>query len=170
MFTRWKYVTGGVRRAIDNAKVPRGRWKYIIVHNSGTRQGNARIFDNYHRNVRKMRNGMAYHFVIGNGTSSGDGEIEVGQRWIQQINGGHVASDFLNNISIGICLVGDYNRDVPTRAQMESLDELLRYLRTRLGKIKGKSASVRTHREINPKPTDCPGNRFPYGWLRRRFD
>jgi hypothetical protein len=57
-----------------------------------------------------MSNGLAYHFVIGNGTSSGNGEIEVGNRWRRQINGGHVHSDYLNNISLGICLVGDFNR------------------------------------------------------------
>ena len=107
---------------------------FIIVHNSGTRQGNARIFDYYHRNVRRMRNGLAYHFVIGNGTSSGNGEIGVGDRWRRQINGGHVHSDYLNNISLGICLVGDFNRDQPTRAQLDSCEELIRYLRDRCGK------------------------------------
>ena len=91
------------------------------MHNSGTRQGNARIFDTYHRRVRKMPNGLAYHFVIGNGSSSGDGEIEIGSRWTKQINGGHVASDYLNNIAIGICLVGDLNRDDATKAQMAAL-------------------------------------------------
>jgi hypothetical protein len=166
---RWRYLTPSVRKAIDNAKVKRGRWKYIIVHNSATRQGNARIFDNYHRRVRKMPNGLAYHFVIGNGRSSGDGEIEIGQRWIRQINGGHVASNYLNDISIGICLVGDLNRDLPTKAQMEALDELCTYLRTRVGKVKGKSAIVKGHKEINPKPTDCPGRRFPLSYLRKRF-
>jgi hypothetical protein len=53
--------------------------------------------------------------VIGNGTSSGDGEIEIGNRWRRQINGGHVHSDFLNNIALGICFVGDFNRDTPTK-------------------------------------------------------
>ena len=48
-----------------------------------------------------MSNGLAYHFVIGNGSSSGNGEIEIGSRWTRQINGGHVASDYLNNIAIG---------------------------------------------------------------------
>ena len=110
-----------MRRAIDRARVKKGRWKYIIVHNSGTRQGNARIFDTYHRRVRKMQNGLAYHFVIGNGSSSGNGEIEIGPRWTRQINGGHVASDYLNNIAIGICLVGDLNRDQPTKAQLGGL-------------------------------------------------
>ena len=166
---RYRYLTRGVRNAIDRAPVKRGRWQYVVVHNSGTRQGNARIFANYHRNVRKMKNGLAYHFVIGNGTSSGDGEIEIGPRWTNQINGGHVASDYLNNIGIGICFVGDFNRDVPTRAQLASLQELITYLRKRVGRSKGRVLIVKAHREINPKPTDCPGDRFPYRWLHRTF-
>lgn len=168
-FKRYRYLTPAVRKAIDQAKVQRGRWKYIIIHNSGTRQGNARIFDVYHRRVRKMQNGLAYHFVIGNGNSSGNGEIEIGSRWTRQINGGHVASDYLNNIALGICLVGDLNRDKPTKEQLAALDELIAYLRSRVGKIKGKSAIVKGHKEINPKPTDCPGDRFDLGWLRQRF-
>jgi len=168
-FKRWRYLTPAVRKAIDNAKVQRGRWKYIVIHNSATRQGNARIFDNYHRRVRKMQNGLAYHFVIGNGNSSGDGQIEIGERWTRQINGGHVASNYLNNIAIGICLVGDLNRDQPTAAQMQALDELVTYLRQRVGKVKGRSAIVKGHKEINPKPTDCPGRRFPLSFLRKRF-
>lgn len=166
---RYRYLTRGVRSAIDRAPVKRGRWQYVVVHNSGTRQGNARIFSNYHRNVRKMKNGLAYHFVIGNGTSSGDGEIEIGSRWTRQINGGHVASDYLNNIGIGICFVGDFNRDVPTRAQLAALQELITYLRKRVGRSKGRVLIVKAHREINPKPTDCPGDRFPYRWLHRTF-
>ena len=127
-----------MRRAIDRARVQKGRWKCIIIHNSGTRQGNARIFSTYHRRVRKMQNGLAYHFVIGNGSSSGNGEIEIGPRWTKQLNGGHVASDYLNNIAIGVCLVGDLNRDQPTKAQLGALDELITYLRDRVGKIKGR--------------------------------
>ena len=167
---RYRYLTRAVRAAIDRAPVKRGRWQYIVVHNSGTRQGNARIFANYHKNVRGMQNGLAYHFVIGNGTSSGNGEIEIGPRWTRQINGGHVASDYLNNIALGVCFVGDFNRDTPTSAQLGALEELIRYLRNRVGKSKGRVVIVKAHREINPKPTDCPGDRFPYRWLHRRFN
>ncbi len=119
-----------------------------------------------------MQNGLAYQFVIGNGTSSGDGQIEIGDRWRKQINGGHVHSDYLNNIAIGICLVGDFNHDKPTAKQLEALDELIRYLRQRVGKSDGKWAIVKAHKEINPPqwPTDCPGNDFPYRWLHSRYD
>lgn len=166
----YRYLSRSVIEAIRRAPVARGRWRYIVVHNSGTRQGNAKIFDYYHRHTRKMPNGLAYHFVIGNGTSSGDGQIEIGDRWRRQINGGHVHSDFLNSISLGICLVGDFNRDLPTKAQLAALDELIRYLRQRCGKFEGHVAIVKAHKEINPVPTDCPGNRFPYHWLHSRFD
>lgn len=169
---RYNYLTRSVRQAIDDAHVARHRWRYIVVHNSGTRQGNAKAFDYYHRRVRKMPNGLAYHFVIGNGTSSGNGAIEIGPRWTSQINGGHVHSDYLNSIALGICLVGDYNKEKPTREQLEALDELIGYLRKRVGRTDHQLAIVKPHREINPPrwPTDCPGNRFPYNWLHSQFD
>jgi len=165
----YRYLTRSVIEEIRRAPVQRRRWQFIVVHNSGTRQGNAAVFDYYHRHVRRMRNGLAYQFVIGNGTSTGNGQIEVGDRWRRQINGGHVHSDYLNNISLGICLVGDFNRDQPTRAQLEACEELIRYLRERCGKIDRHDIVVRPHREMNPPrwPTDCPGDAFPYSWFRR---
>lgn len=171
-FEHWRFLTKSIRYEIDRAPVLQHRWRYIVVHNSGTRQGNAKAFDYYHLHVRKMPNGLAYHFVIGNGTSTGDGEIEIGNRWKRQINGGHVHSDYLNNIALGICLVGDFNRDQPSKNQLDSCEELIRYLRQRVGKIDRKWAIVKPHKEINPPrwPTDCPGDRFPYNWIHGRFD
>jgi N-acetylmuramoyl-L-alanine amidase-like protein len=165
----YRYLTSSVRAQIDRAPVARGRWQFIVVHNSGTRQGNAAAFDYYHRHFRRMQNGLAYHFVIGNGTSTGNGQIEVGDRWRRQINGGHVHSDYLNNIALGICLVGDFNRDQPTRAQLDCCEELIRYLRQRCGKVGDHYPIVKPHRDINPPrwPTDCPGDVFPYSWFRR---
>jgi hypothetical protein len=167
--SNYRYLTRSVIDAIRRAPVKRRRWQFIVVHNSGTRQGNARVFDYYHRHVRRMQNGLAYHFVIGNGTSTGNGQIEVGDRWRRQINGGHVHSDYLNNISLGICLVGDFNRDRPSRAQLDACEELIRYLRERCGKTDRGQIPVRPHREMNPPrwPTDCPGDDFPYSWFRR---
>ena len=167
----YRYLTRSVRAEIDRAPADRRnpQWQFIVVHNSGTRQGNARVFDYYHRHVRHMQNGLAYHFVIGNGTSTGNGQIEVGDRWRRQINGGHVHSDNLNNIALGICLVGDFNHSQPTPAQLQSCEELIRYLRQRCGKIGNHYMLVKPHREMNPPrwATDCPGDAFPYSWFRR---
>jgi hypothetical protein len=167
----YTYLTSSIRSAIDRPSITRGRWRYIVVHNSGTRQGNAAAFEHYHRNVRHMVNGLAYHFVIGNGTSTRLGAIEIGNRWHRQMQGGHVHSDYLNNIAIGICLVGDFNNERVRQGQLDALAELITYLRRRVGKIDGHQAEVRAHKNINPPqwPTDCPGAQFPYDWLRRKF-
>jgi len=147
--------------------VPANQWQYIVIHHSATPAGNAASFDRMHK--AKGWDELGYHFVIGNGTSTGNGQIEVGDRWRRQINGGHVHSDYLNNISLGICLVGDFNRDQPTRAQLDSCEELIRYLRERCGKVDRGNIPVRPHREMNPPrwATDCPGDAFPYSWFRR---
>ncbi|MEM0896862.1 MAG: peptidoglycan recognition family protein [Verrucomicrobiota bacterium] len=152
----FRYLTASVKRQIDAANISRGRWKYIVVHNSATTKGNAKAFDRYHRNVRGMKNGMAYHFVIGNGSYSGNGEIEIGNRWKYQIQGGHLKSLSQNRVAIGICLVGDFNSQRVRDQQLAALDELVAYLQGKVGK-----AVVTTHRRINVVPTSCPGRYFP---------
>ncbi len=147
-----------VRRQIDAPKDRLRDWEYIVVHHSGTSGGNAKIFDYYHSEERGMENGMAYHFVIGNGTDSGDGQIEVGRRWLRQLQGGHLASETLNEISIGICLVGDFSRNRLGPRQTASLIELVQYLRKLVPETRLK---FRLHREINTRPTECPGRLFP---------
>lgn len=155
-----------VKDKIDAPRVVPGRWKYVVVHHSGTPSGNARIFDYFHKNIRGMENGLAYHFVIGNGRDSGDGEIEVGNRWAKQLQGGHLHSDELNEIAIGICFVGDFNSDRPTKKQIASAIELITYL----NKICGKPPVFKAHREINPRPTECPGKNFPVRAFHELFD
>lgn len=148
----------GLKKKLDAIPVRAGRWKYIVVHHSGTPNGSVQGMDHYHRYKRHMENGLAYHFVIGNGKGMPNGQIAIGQRWRSQIKGGHLASERLNEISIGICLVGNFNQSRPTAEQMRSLTALVSYLmqRTRLG-----ATAVRTHRQINTKPTECPGHNFP---------
>jgi LysM repeat protein len=152
-----------LRGRLGAIPVRAGRWRYIVVHHSATREGSARSMEIYHRQKRHMENGLAYHFVIGNGRGMPDGQIVIGDRWKRQIKGGHLASERLNEISIGICLVGNYERDRPTVQQMRSLYALVGYLmqRTRNG-----SGAVKTHRQINTKPTQCPGRNFPETQLR----
>jgi hypothetical protein len=103
-------------------------WKYIVIHHSATRSGNARSFDRYH--TQQGWGGLAYHFVIGNGRGSGDGQIEIGFRWRDTVSGTHctVNAWHHNIFGIGICLVGDLNRAPPTRRQADSLQALVQRL------------------------------------------
>jgi LysM repeat protein len=147
-----------IQRAIDRAPVRPGRWQYIVVHHSGVDTGTVKAMDQYHREVRHMENGLAYDFVIGNGSGMGDGEIAVGRRWTQQLDGGHLASEAQNKIAIGICLVGNFDEHRPTPREMESLRALVEALMVR---CKLTPRAVKTHQQINIVPTRCPGAKFP---------
>jgi N-acetyl-anhydromuramyl-L-alanine amidase AmpD len=145
-----------VLKQLDSIRVENW-WKHIVIHHTATPSATAKGIDRFHREQRHMENGMAYHFLIGNGRGMGDGEIFVGERWKRQIQGGHLAIEALNQSSIGICLVGNFESKSPTERQMESLRALTDKLRelTRLP-----ASAVTTHRAIHPRHTSCPGKYF----------
>ena len=143
------------------------RWEYIVIHHSATATGNAARFDYYHRKMRGWQYGLAYHFVIGNGSVSGDGEIEVAERWKNQIHGAHTANMNCNRVAIGICLVGDFeNGGTPTENQFESLVSLVQYLSR---KYNIPSSNILEHKDVHQKATACPGKNFPFAELKTRL-
>jgi len=135
---------------IVGPKHPSSRWRYITIHHSATLEGNAECFDKNHR--KRRMGGLFYHFVIGNGTLSGDGEIEVGWRWKRQ--------EGVNRpYDIQICLVGNFNKETVSNAQFESLVNLIRVLRKQYD-IPLKN--IRRHKDVATKFTECPGYNFPF--------
>lgn len=145
-----------------NRKVSR-RWTNIVIHHSATSKGGAKAFDKFHR--RKGWDELGYHFVIGNGSDTADGVIEVGSRWHKQKHGAHCKTpdNYYNDHGIGICLVGDFSRSRPSARQMASLQRLVRFLGR---ECRIPPSRVTTHREITHK-TACPGRYFPLSAVRR---
>ena len=138
---------------------PGGAWQYIVVHHSATPSATLRSLEQFHSD--KGFEGVGYHFLINNGRAPGtaDGKITPTVRWIEQRAGAHtkVANHPEYNVQgIGICLVGNFEEERPTVAQMASLEMLVQVLRERynvpLERIIG-------HGEL--KNTKCPGKRFP---------
>ena len=154
------------RRDLNRIPVKKGNWRYIVIHHSASDSGTVAGMDRYHREERRMKNGLAYHFVIGNGKGMRDGEVAIGDRWKKQIQGGHLASEALNRVAIGICLVGNFEKRTPSAAQMKSLEALLADL---LNRTHLQPGAVRTHRAINNRPTRCPGRRFPIALVQSKL-
>ena len=146
-----------VREKTNLLNIESGRWKWIVAHHSAIRNGNALIYDRAHR-ARGMENGLAYHFVIGNGIDSGDGEIEIGGRWLKQLKGGHVHREEINEVGIGICLVGNFEETNPTPKQLAAFRELMGDLRT---SVTGTTVQFAVHREIIPAAHFVPVEIFP---------
>jgi N-acetyl-anhydromuramyl-L-alanine amidase AmpD len=162
----------GQKLIIPNARMMRHviplysetRWKHIIIHHTASDLGTAMVINRVHED-RGFWQGIGYHFLIDNGTlGKGDGQIEVSPRWIKQLVGAHCKAGNMNETGIGIALVGNFNDELPTRSQMESLTYLLRMLS---GHYRISSINVMGHRDVPGAATDCPGKRFPWYQVRQ---
>lgn len=136
-------------------------WKYIVIHHSATAVGSATSFDRAHR--QKGWDELGYHFVVGNGTYSADGLVEVGGRWTSQKIGAHAGVRRYNEDGIGICLVGDFQSGHPTSAQLRSLATLTAHL---MKTYRIPAAQVIGHGQIPAKHTNCPGQHLSIASVR----
>jgi N-acetyl-anhydromuramyl-L-alanine amidase AmpD len=135
-------------------------WKYVVLHHSATPKGSYAQIDREHRQVRGYT-GCGYHFVIGNGTDSPDGRVEVARRWSDQKAGAHCRDGKhpdVNEYGIGICLIGDCDKTPPTPKQVEAARALVAYLEARYAIAPDR---VGTHALLAGTPTACPGKQFP---------
>lgn len=141
-------------------EVPAREWEFVVIHHSATDSGSVESIHREHRS-RRDRNGqpwlgIGYHFVIGNGSGMSDGEISATFRWREQLHGAHCGSLRHNGRGIGICLIGNFEEDKPTEAQIASVSRLLGALTDRYS-IPG--SRVLGHDQV--RATACPGRWFP---------
>jgi len=142
------------------------KWTAIIIHHSGTATGNAAIFDKWHREDNHWE-GVGYDFVIGNGTDSGEGKVEVTFRWRYQMAGAHCGGtkgNWANKYAVGICLVGDFDEGRPSRRQAQSLVRLVRFLQGRYGIATSRIYGHNT--TPGARVTNCPGMNFSIAKFR----
>ncbi len=161
-------------QTINAKNIPRGwippshlekNWTAIVIHHSGTTNGNAAIFDKWHKQGNHWE-GVGYNFVIGNGTDSADGQVEITFRWSEQTTGAHckTPNNWANENAVGICLVGNFNDTVPTTRQMNSLLRLIRFLQNRYSIPQSR---IYGHKNTpGARVTDCPGKNFPMSRLK----
>jgi hypothetical protein len=149
--------------ATDPGVTPR-KWTALVFHHSATSAGGAESFGAYHRQEKGWQS-LAYHFVIGNGTATPDGSIETGPRWRRQEAGAHAHSAEFNEQGIGICLVGNFELQPPTPAQVSAARALARELCRR---FQIPPDRILGHNQIREGGgTACPGKLFPLDDLRR---
>lgn len=140
---------------------PSNKWSYIVVHHTATHDGDAYTIDQLHHK-RGFWNGLGYHFLINNGTNGkADGQIQVGPRWIKQQDGAHANAAGMNEMGIGIVVVGNFSERYLTSSEFESVVFLIKTLQNYYGIPE---RNVIRHRDVPGKNTECPGIHFP--WLK----
>jgi hypothetical protein len=136
----------------------KSRWEGIIVHHAAIPKGNAATIDKLHK--QRGWEGLGYDFVISNGNGGTDGAVEVGWRWEQQREGAHTRvtgdyTNYWNEHTIGICLIGNFENTKPTDAQYQSLAKLVRFLQ---GRYAIPTSKIKGHGDVDA--TRCPGRNF----------
>ena len=112
-----------------------------------------RRIENYHRNGRKWC-AIGYHYLVGK-----DGRVYEGRP--ANLQGAHVLSENENNI--GISVMGDWDKKLPSPRQLAALKAFLEDSRDRFKVSKNR---VYGHRDLNR--SICPGDAL-YGWLRKTY-
>lgn len=120
--------------------------KKIYVHHSASRRVKTKtwMIKKWHVEDNGWSD-IGYHYVI-----EGEGQVVLGRP--VGIAGAHVKGD--NKHTIGICVVGNFEREEPHEKQLEALDLLLRGL---MAVYELERKDIYVHREHSRASTDCPG-------------
>ena len=140
---------------------PIGRVTRITLHHTAEHGAVAtlpdveviRRIENYHRNGRKWC-AIGYHYLVGK-------DVRVYEGRPANLQGAHVLSENENNI--GISMMGDWDKKMPSARQLSALKAFLDDTRDRFKVAKTK---VYGHRDLNRSV--CPGEAL-YGWLRKSY-
>jgi hypothetical protein len=153
--------TASTERAKFEPRVAARAWKSIVLHHSATAAGDVASIDAAHRRQKDSAGrpwrGIGYHFVVGNGQTMADGEIQPTFRWLDQLSGAHTGAPDYNEQGIGICLIGNFDQRAPTERQVAATRRLVEHLA-------GRFTIDRPHvlRHQDAQATRCPGKLFPY--------
>ena len=128
----------------------------IVLHHSYSKDVPAAEIHAWH--LARGWAGIGYHFVIRK-----DGSIERGRP--QDMIGAH-AGPGVNGHSIGICLCGNFMKELPSNAQMMSLVGLVAWLQNFYRASAG-DVEIKLHRQV--AATNCPGILFPVQQFESRL-
>jgi hypothetical protein len=135
-------------------------WKYIVIHHTATPTGSVESIHQTHLARTDAEGnpwrGIGYHFVIGNGHGMPDGQIEATFRWRDQLEGAHAGDASHNAHGIGVCLIGNFEQNPPTEAQLNALANLTQTLAVAYDIA---PQNIKGHGDV--KSTACPGRYFP---------
>ncbi|MBA3845690.1 MAG: N-acetylmuramoyl-L-alanine amidase [Planctomycetes bacterium] len=139
---------------------PMGKVTRLTVHHTDEHGGMVglpdieviRRIENYHRGPEKRWAAIGYHYLIGK-----DGRVYEGRPTKYQ--GAHVSGANENNV--GISVIGDFQRKLPSARQLAALQSFLNDTRDR---FKVGRSRVYGHRDLNR--SICPGAAL-HGWLQR---
>lgn len=135
---------------------------HIIIHHSQTKDGrcvDTSAIRKYHTKTLGWRE-IGYHFLI---EEVGDFQEVIFGRWVDD-DGAHCRDLNMNSVGIGICVVGNYDEQVPVlgawRKAVELVVRLVKLYDIQIENILG-HREIQERADIPPeKRKTCPGRMF----------
>ena len=128
---------------LNGTLTKRSKTDKIILHHA-VYNGNVEGIDNMHKN--KGWSCIGYHFYVRK-----DGSIYRGRQ--EDTIGAHAYGS--NSTSLGICAEGNFEEDIMSAEQKNSIIELVGYLKGKYG-----ISTVIRHKDVGS--TACPGKNYPF--------
>lgn len=105
--------------------------------------------------VTSVSYNIAYHTLI-----FPDGTVKQ-TRALSDI-GFHAGNWPVNQVSIGVCLIGNYENDQPTAKMGSALKTLLESL---INQYNIPKSNIKLHKEVRLLPTACPGKNINHAYI-----
>ena len=133
--------------------------QFIVIHHT-ERNNDFPLFVKWrHRHLRGWDD-IGYHYLIGNTRPfTVDGRIYVGRA--ENVEGAHALGYNFN--SIGICLIGNFNKTFPSEKQMNALVDLIK---RRAATYDIPTKNILGHEELPNVKKKCPGKNIDMNEVR----
>jgi N-acetylmuramoyl-L-alanine amidase len=136
-----------------------GKIEYLSIHHTG-RNNDFPFFVRLRHKYLRGWDDIGYHYLIGNTRPfTEEGKIYSGRP--EEFDGAHTRG--YNHNSLGVCLIGDFDRVSPSERQLETL---FAFLEQKIKQHDVPTKNVMGHNEFPGMTTSCPGNFLDMNYVR----
>ena len=135
--------------------------KFIVIHHSNREVDSLERIKDLHVRINGW-NDIGYHYLISNGKITEDGKVYPGRS--ERVVGAHVFGH--NKNSISICLIGNLDKNPPTKKQLQSL---IKFLKQKTRKYNILVKNILGHNEFKGVAKSCPGKFLDVNEIRKEI-
>ena len=138
---------------------PIGRIECLIIHHTERNNDFPFFIKLRHKYLRRWDD-IGYHYLIGNTRPfTKNGKLYAGRS--EEFEGAHTSG--YNKNSLGICLIGNFDKVVPSKKQFETL---FSFLKKKMEQHNVLVENVRGHNELPDVEKTCPGRLLNMDYVR----
>ena len=138
----------------------REKVEYLIIHHTERNNDFPFFIKLRHKYLRKWDD-IGYHYLIGNTRPfTRNGKIYTGRN--EEYEGAHTQGH--NKNSLGICLIGNFDKNQPSEKQLQALYKLIK---EKMQQYNIPPENIKGHNEFSGVKKSCPGKTINMDEIRK---